>query len=197
MPSKKAPSKAKLHHTSGEPHLQRCTFVIERAGDLFGEIIVELCSYDCPKTCELFLQNISSSEKNRGKQSTYKNCPIKRLTKIGLQSGETFPPAKSVNASELDSEVGRVSHALGTLSICRYSNSFDGSQFFFCLTEDPVEIEHLNKRHAVFGKIVSGIAVLQNLVEGLDPYIEEDGEINKSSPFLICEVVPTANETFV
>lgn len=197
MPSKKVASKAKLHHAPGEPHLQRCTFVIERAGELFGEIIVELCSYDCPKTCELFLQNISSSEKNRGKQSTYKNCPIKRLTKIGLQSGETFPPAKSVNASELDSEVGKVSHALGVLSLCRYSNSFDGSQFFFCLTEDTVEIEHLNKRHVVFGKVVGGLAVLRQLVEELDPYIEEDGEINKSCPFFISEVVPTTTENFV
>lgn len=196
MPSKKVALKTKLHHALGELQSQRCTFVIEQAGNLFGEIVVELCSSDCPKTCELFLQNISSSEKNRGKQSTYKNCPIKRLTKIGLQSGETFPPAKGVNASDLDCEVGKISHALGVISLCRNSNSFDGSQFFFCLTEDPIEVEHLNKRHIVFGKIVTGIAVLQKLVEELNPYIEEDGEINKSCPFFISEVVPSANETF-
>lgn len=195
MPSKKVTSKGKLHHLlSGEPHLQRCNLAIQREGEPFGDIVVELSGLETPKACEIFSQNISNNEKNRGKQSTYKNCAMKRLTKIGLQTGETSPAAKAVNASDLDGEIGKVSHGFGVISLCRYSNSFDGSQFFFCLTDDPVEVEHLNKKHVAFGKVVGGLGVLQQLVQQLDPYIEEDGVISKSSPFIMSEVSPVCAE---
>eukprot|EP00796_Vickermania_ingenoplastis_P011307 gene11307-7839_t len=180
MPSKKVTSKGKLHHLlSGEPHLQRCTLVIQKGGEFFGDIIVELCGLEAPKACEIFSQNINNNEKNRGKQSTYKNCTMKRLTKIGLQTGETNPPAKNVNSTDLDGEIGKVPHGYGMISLCRYSYSFDGSQFFFCLTEDPLELDHLNKKHVAFGKVVGGQMVLQNLVQELEAYIEEDGKYRR------------------
>lgn len=194
MPSKKVTSKSgKLHHIlSGEPHLQRCVLLFQKEGELIGDMVVELFGADTPKTCEIFTQNISNNEKNRGKQSTYKNCPMKRLTKIGLQTGETNPSAKPINASDLDSEIGKIPHVYGVLSLCRFSNSFDGSQFFFCLTEDPIELEHLNRKHIAFGKIVGGTLGLEALVQELNGYIEEDGAISKTCPFLMSEVSPAS-----
>lgn len=207
MPSKKITSKAKLHHIPGEPHLQRCNLVIQKlGGEPFGDIIVELCGLEAPKACELFLQNISSNpsatgsvnEKanQRGKQSTYRNCAMKRLTKIGLQTGETNPPARQVSASDMELEVGKLAHSYGVLSLCRCANSFDGAQFFFCLTEDPQELEHLNKKHVAFAKVVGGMTVLQRLVAVLEEgYLDEeqaDGIISKSCPYVLAEVTPFA-----
>lgn len=194
MPAKKVALKAKLHHVSGESHPQRCSLLIQNAGSVFGNIVVELCTSEVPKACEMFLQGMSNNEKNRGKQSTYKLCPLKRLTKIGLQTGETNPPAKTVSLSELENEIGKISHGYGVLSFCRYLNGFDGSQFFFCLSTDPIEIDHLNKKHVAFGKIVGGIDVLENLVTALEGYIEEDGIVDKSCPFVLAEVSPTLND---
>lgn len=58
-------------------------------------------------------------------------------------------------------------HEAGTLSMANAGANTGGSQFFICHTPQP----HLNGRHAVFGKLVSGFDVLTRIEKG-DPILD-------------------------
>jgi len=57
-------------------------------------------------------------------------------------------------------------HETGTLSMANAGPNTGGSQFFICHTPQA----HLNGRHAVFGKMVSGFDVLARIEKG-DPIL--------------------------
>lgn len=192
MPAKKAAAKVKSQSSEGiDLDVQNCLLRINRGADVYGMIVIELDSGRTPKTCELVAQNIptsNTSEKSRGKQGVYKNCRLSRLTKEGVQTGEVTPAAKSVPVSDLESEVGRLPHSLGSVSLCRSATSFDGSQFFICLTNDPAELEHLNKKHICFGRVVEGHDLLYSLQAELLPYTTEMGLIREDCPYTMAEL---------
>ncbi len=67
-------------------------------------------------------------------------------------------------ADEVDPSL---THEAGTLSMANAGPNTGGSQFFICHTPQP----HLNGRHAVFGKLVSGFDVLTRIEKG-DPILD-------------------------
>ncbi len=60
-----------------------------------------------------------------------------------------------------------LTHETGTLSMANAGPNTGGSQFFICHVPQP----HLNGRHAVFGKLVSGFDVLTRIEKG-DPILD-------------------------
>ncbi|KPA79198.1 cyclophilin 8 putative (CYP8) [Leptomonas pyrrhocoris] len=193
MPSKKAATKTKSHSSDAiDENFQNCLLRINNGTDVYGMLVVQLETGRVPKACELIAQNIPSSissEKNKSKQGFYKNSRFIRLTKEGIQTGEVSPSPKSVPVSELESEIGRIPHGLGTVSLCRTSNVFDGSQFFVCLTSDAAELDHLNRKHVVFGRVIEGIDVLASLHDDMRPYVGEMGVVRAECPYVMAELV--------
>ncbi|CAG9574602.1 cyclophilin_8_-_putative [Leishmania major strain Friedlin] len=192
MPPRKAIAKMKSHSAeSVDVDLQNCLLRIDKGTDVYGMLVIELDSGRSPKACELVGQNIPASnttDKSRGKQGVYKNCRFSRLTKEGIQTGEVVPAAKPIPAAELEGEIGRVPHCYGAVSLCRSSTSFDGSQFFICLTSDSVELDHLNKKHVCFGRVVEGHDVLAALQSDLAEYSGDMGLVRKDCPYVMAEL---------
>jgi peptidyl-prolyl cis-trans isomerase B (cyclophilin B) len=58
-------------------------------------------------------------------------------------------------------------HVTGTLSMANAGANSGGSQFFICHVAQP----HLDGRHAIFGKMVSGFDVLARIEKG-DPILD-------------------------
>jgi peptidyl-prolyl cis-trans isomerase B (cyclophilin B) len=65
---------------------------------------------------------------------------------------------------KIDDEQNKLTHEAGSLSMANAGPGTAGSQFFICHMPQP----HLNGRHTVFGKIVSGFDVVTRLERG-DP----------------------------
>lgn len=193
MPTKKAAAKTKSHSAEAiDVNFQNCLLRINNGSDVYGTLVVQLESGRTPKACEIIAQNIpssSSNERNKAKQGFYKNSRFIRLTKEGIQTGEVTPSPKSVPVSDLESELGRLPHNYGTLSLCRSSSAFDGSQFFVCLTTDLVELDHLNRKHVVFGRVVEGLDVLASLQDVVRPYVGEMGAVSPECPYVMAELV--------
>ncbi|KAG5503473.1 hypothetical protein JKF63_05612 [Porcisia hertigi] len=191
MPPRKALARAKSHISEGiDVDQQNCFLRIDKGTDVFGMLVIELDNGRTPKTCELIAQNIPASnatDKSRGKQRIYKNCRFSRLTSEGIQTGEVAPAPKPVPIAELEGEIGCVPHCYGAVSLCRSSTSFDASQFFICLTSDPAELEHLNKKHVCFGRVVEGQDVLAALQRDLAEYAGDMGLIRKDCPHTMAE----------
>jgi cyclophilin family peptidyl-prolyl cis-trans isomerase len=193
MPAKKTTLKAKSHSSEAiDVNFQNFLLRINNGNEVYGMLVLQLESGRVPRACEVITQNIpsfGSNEKNRSKQGFYKNSRFTRLTKEGIQTGEVNPSPKSVPVSDLEGEIGRLAHGVGTLSLCRTSNVFDGSQFFVCLTSDPVELEHLNRKHVVFGRVVEGLDILTRLQEDVLPYVGDMGLIGTDCPYVVAELV--------
>lgn len=69
---------------------------------------------------------------------------------------------------KIDDEVSpKLKHEAGTLSMANSGPNTGGSQFFICHMPQT----HLDGRHAIFGKLVSGFDVLTRLERG-DPMLE-------------------------
>ncbi|KAG5477784.1 hypothetical protein LSCM1_05083 [Leishmania martiniquensis] len=196
MPPRKAAAKTKAHNAEEtDIDNQNCLLRIDKGTDVYGILVIELDSGRAPRACELVAQNIPGSnttDKSRGKQGVYKNCRFLRVTKEGIQTGEVVPAAKPIPAAELESELGRVPHGYGSVSLCRSSTSFDGSQFFICLTTDTVELDHLSKKYVCFGRVVEGQGVLAALQRDLAEYTEDMGLVRKDCPYVMAELSYTS-----
>lgn len=191
MPAKKSTKVHRFHEGSGDDQLPVFSIWIEKDGQTqYGRIDVELLVNRAPKACEIFLQSCSSAvsgDKKGNKRVLVRQLRFVRLTNEGLQVGER-PSSRSVPLAEIESEVGRVNHGLGVISLCRALTSFDES-FFFCLTDDSAELDSLDRRHAAFGRVVDGLDTLLALRESLLPYVRE-GCILEGSPYTILEILP-------
>jgi peptidyl-prolyl cis-trans isomerase B (cyclophilin B) len=67
---------------------------------------------------------------------------------------------------KIDDEKNDLKHEAGTLSMANAGPNTAGSQFFICHMPQP----HLDGRHTIFGKLVSGFDVLTRLERG-DPML--------------------------
>ncbi|ESL07488.1 cyclophilin [Trypanosoma rangeli SC58] len=191
MPSKRATRVQKFHEGSGDDHVPVFSFFIEKEGEgQYGRIDIEIFLNKAPKACELFLNSCPGAvngDKKSNKQSLVRQHRFLRLTNEGLQVGERLV-SRTLSFADIENEIGRIGHAIGVVSLCRSSTSWDDS-FFFCLTDNRGELESLDKRHVAFGRVVSGLETLFSLRDALLPYLKE-GCVIEGSPYIISEVLP-------
>ena len=117
-----------------------------------GNIVVELFAADAPKTVDNFVSLAS--------KGFYDNTTFHRVIPgFMAQGGDPTGTGAGGPGYTFEDEFNQHSHVAGTLSMANRGPDTNGSQFFICYTPQP----HLDGRHTVFGQVIEGIDVLNNL----------------------------------
>jgi peptidyl-prolyl cis-trans isomerase B (cyclophilin B) len=155
-----------------------------KQGDVkFGDIVLELFPDVAPKHCHNFdsLVNIKFYDGTafhrvipgfmiQGGDPNSKNKP-KETWGMGEPGQKTVP-----------AEFNDISHERGILSAARTSDPNSAtSQFFICVAA----ASHLNKQYTVYGKVISGMDVVDKIVsvpcDGSSPKVKVEMQIKKMS----------------
>ncbi|MDB5102782.1 MAG: peptidyl-prolyl cis-trans isomerase, cyclophilin-type [Fibrobacteres bacterium] len=125
-----------------------------------GTMKVELFFKQAPNTVSNFLHLVDSG--------FYKGLPFHRIIEgFMAQGGDPNGDGTGGPGWKIDDEHNDLKHEAGTLSMANAGPNTAGSQFFLCHMPQP----HLDGRHTIFGKLVSGFDVLTRLERG-DPMLD-------------------------
>eukprot|EP00238_Polyblepharides_amylifera_P000067 CAMPEP_0196570532 /NCGR_PEP_ID=MMETSP1081-20130531/650_1 /TAXON_ID=36882 /ORGANISM="Pyramimonas amylifera, Strain CCMP720" /LENGTH=192 /DNA_ID=CAMNT_0041887029 /DNA_START=67 /DNA_END=645 /DNA_ORIENTATION=- len=122
-----------------------------------GTFSVEVFWRECPRTCRNFLELC--------KNGYYDGVIFHRLIPDFMcQTGDPFGDGtggESIYGTTFDDEiVARLSHdSKGTLSMANAGRNTNSSQFFVTFRQCP----HLDGKHTVFGRVVDGLAVIDEI----------------------------------
>ncbi|XP_055705083.1 peptidyl-prolyl cis-trans isomerase-like 3 [Phlebotomus papatasi] len=122
-----------------------------------GDVKIELFVEDCPKTCENFLALCASDY--------YNNCLFHRNIKgFIVQTGDptgTGKGGESIYGGKFEDELKEsLKHnERGMVSMANSGPGTNASQFFFSYAAHP----HLDLKYTLFGKVIDGFEVLDEL----------------------------------
>ncbi|MEE8400424.1 MAG: peptidylprolyl isomerase [Desulfobacterales bacterium] len=127
-----------------------------------GDFEAEIYAKECPETAWNFI-NLAEGRQDTGKEGNfYDNLIFHRIIsgfmiQGGCPSGAgTGDPGYRFD-DEFDPSLRHESE--GILSMANSGPGTNGSQFFITLGPTP----HLDDRHAVFGKVIEGMAVIEQI----------------------------------
>ena len=145
-----------------------------------GEIVAELFEDDAPGTVASFVA-LAKGEKEwtdpktgaKEKKPLYDGLRFHRvIPDFMIQGGDPLTRYEDMKgrwgtggpgfkiADELSGK--KQKHVRGTLSMAHAGPNTGGSQFFICHAPQP----HLDRKHTVFGQVVSGIEVVDKIAGG-------------------------------
>jgi peptidyl-prolyl cis-trans isomerase B (cyclophilin B) len=121
-----------------------------------GEIEVELYANEAPYTVSNFL--------NLSRNGFYDNLKFHRvLPGFLVQTGDPTGSGKGGPGYNFKDEINSKRHKRGALSMAKSVKAdTNGSQFFICLSPQP----HLDNNNTVFGRVKSGMEIVDKLIEG-------------------------------
>ena len=120
-----------------------------------GNLILELFSKDVPVTVNNFIF--------LARDGFYNGITFHRVIHgFMAQGGDPTGTGSGGPGYKFADEFTEHKHETGTLSMANAGPNTNGSQFFITYTPQP----HLDGRHSVFGKLVKGMEVLENIRQG-------------------------------
>jgi peptidyl-prolyl cis-trans isomerase B (cyclophilin B) len=120
-----------------------------------GTMVIELFQADAPNTVKNFLDLI---EKGYYNGLTFHRVISDFMVQGGCPNGTgTGGPGYKINC-----EINPNKHERGSLSMAHAGKNTGGSQFFICHSPQ----RHLDGVHTVFGKVVTGVEVVDKLAKG-------------------------------
>ncbi len=124
-----------------------------------GVMKIEFFEKDAPNTVENFCKLAKSGFYNGLKfHRVIPDFVIQGGCPNGIGNGG---PGYTINC-ELDGENQR--HDKGVLSMAHAGRNTGGSQFFIC--HNRMNTQHLDRNHTVFGKVVEGLDVIDDIRQG-------------------------------
>ena len=144
--------------------LAQVYFDITIGGQAAGRIVMDLAA-NTPRTSENFRQlctGESGKVSRNGKPLTFKGCSFHRIIAGFMAQGGDFTHGSGIGGESIygpnfeDENFINKHTGRGILSMANAGPNTNGSQFFLCFTATP----HLNGAHCVFGKVSSGMEVL-------------------------------------
>jgi len=124
-----------------------------------GDMTVEFFPEDAPGTVKNFVE---LSEKGYYDGLTFHRVIDEFVIQGGCPKGDgTGGPGYTIDC-ELDGE--NQYHDRGVLSMAHAGRDTGGSQFFIC--HNRKNTSHLDRRHTVFGKVVDGLDVIDEIKAG-------------------------------
>jgi cyclophilin family peptidyl-prolyl cis-trans isomerase len=117
-----------------------------------GEIVIELLPQVAPATVSNFIDLV--------KKKYYNNLAFHRVVSdFVIQGGDPQGTGWGGPGYSIPCEYGTVPFLRGTVGMATAGKDTGGSQFFICHSEQP----HLNGRYTVFGKVISGMEVVDQI----------------------------------
>ena len=124
-----------------------------------GNMKIEFFEKDAPKTVENFVKLANKGFYNG---LTFHRVIPDFVIQGGCPDGTGMGgPGYSIDC-ELDGE--NQYHDKGVLSMAHAGRNTGGSQFFICHSRNNTA--HLDRNHTVFGKVVEGLEVINEILEG-------------------------------
>jgi peptidyl-prolyl cis-trans isomerase B (cyclophilin B) len=120
-----------------------------------GTMVFELFARDVPRTVNNFVF--------LSREGFYDNTIFHRvIAGFMAQGGDPTGTGTGGPGYRFADEITTHTHVTGTLSMANAGPNTNGSQFFICFAPQP----HLDGKHTVFGQLIEGIDVLNQIVQG-------------------------------
>jgi peptidyl-prolyl cis-trans isomerase B (cyclophilin B) len=137
-----------------------------------GEIVAELFGDDAPGTVANFAGLVSGTKEwvepstgNKVSRPFYDGLTFHRvIPDFVIQGGCPLGNGTGGPGYKIKCETTgkRQVHTAGSLSMAHAGRDTGGSQFFICHSPQP----HLDRRHTVFGQVISGMDVVKKIQAG-------------------------------